>query len=265
MIDSGARELINGFGSCMVWFFHSNVLNCRIPLIFGCGIFIGSFVSCISQRILLNEDWIFSRSRCDFCKHQLDLSDLIPILSFVWNRGRCRYCHHKISIRYPLTELLTGILFIIVYLHHPYPDHILIRDLILVCILLGLSLVDLGSFLIPNGFFLTGIINWLVSLCFVSDRYHYFLNGIIGGAMLAGFVWLLMIIMNHMLQKESMGKGDIKLLFMIGLYSGVYLGLWILVIACLLGLISVLLTRKRVIPFGPCISAAAFIVLMFFQ
>ncbi|MBQ9424800.1 MAG: prepilin peptidase [Erysipelotrichaceae bacterium] len=246
----------------MVWFIHTNVLNCHIPLLFGCGIFIGSFVNCISQRILLNEDWIYSRSRCDFCKHQLNMIDLIPVLSFLRNKGRCRYCHQKISIRYPLTELLTGVLFVIVYLHHPYPDHILIRDLILVCILLGLSLVDLDCFLIPNGFIEAGIINWLVSLFFVFDRYHYFLNGILGGVMLAGFVWLLMIIMDHILQKESMGKGDIKLLFMIGLYSGVYLGLWVLVIACLFGLISVLFTKKKVIPFGPCISAAAFIILI---
>ena len=80
--------------------------------------------------------------------------------------------------------------------------------------------------------------------------------------MIAGFVLVLMIVMDHMLQKESMGLGDIKLLFMVCLYSGAYMGLWILVLACLFGLVAVLFSRKRLIPFGPCISLAALIILL---
>ena len=124
--------------------------DCRLVL-FICGSFFGSFINCMAQRIVLEEDWIISKSRCDCCGHSLGILDLIPVFSYVLNRGRCRYCHEKISVRYPLTEIFTGFLFLIFYVHHPHFDSILFRDLILVCILFGLSLVDLETYRIPDG------------------------------------------------------------------------------------------------------------------
>lgn len=239
--------------------------NCRAIFLFVCGLFIGSFVNCIAQRILLSQSWTISKSRCDHCGHTLGLCDLIPILSYVVQKGRCRYCHEKISIRYPLIELLSGSVFILLYYSHPHIDAYLIRNLILASVLLGLSLVDMDSFMIPDGFIITGLINWIVSVFLVSDQKNYIIKGISGAMVIAGSLYLLTIIMNRMLHKESMGGGDIKLIFMLGLYFGTYYSIWILMIACLFALVFILITRRKMIPFGPFLSLSAIVVKLLFR
>ena len=239
--------------------------SCRAIFLFVCGLFIGSFVNCIAQRILLSQSWTISKSRCDHCGHTLGPTDLIPILSYVVQKGRCRYCHEKISIRYPLIELLSGSMFILLYYSHSHIDAYLIRNLILASVLLGLSLVDMDSFTIPDGFIITGIINWIVSVFLVSDQKSYIIKGISGAMVIAGSLYLLTFIMNRILHKESMGGGDIKLIFMLGLYFGAYYSIWILMIACLFALVFVLVTQKKMIPFGPFLSLSAIVVKLLFR
>jgi len=79
------------------------------------GVSIGSFLNVLIDR-LPQERKITGRSVCDYCQHQLSWYDLIPILSFFLLKGRCRYCCKKISFQYPLVEILTGLMFIFVFL-----------------------------------------------------------------------------------------------------------------------------------------------------
>ncbi|NBO17466.1 MAG: prepilin peptidase, partial [Proteobacteria bacterium] len=60
------------------------------------GIFLGSFLNVVSDRLYRKESFLFDRSKCDFCNHKLKPINLIPILSFVIQKGKCSYCHHKI-------------------------------------------------------------------------------------------------------------------------------------------------------------------------
>ncbi len=84
--------------------------------IFIIGTLFGSFFSLANYRIPRKKDIVCTRSFCPKCNHKLSFFDLIPILSYLFQGGKCRYCKEKISIRYPLLEIGTGVLFLAIYM-----------------------------------------------------------------------------------------------------------------------------------------------------
>ena len=226
------------------------------------GTIFGSFINCVADRIVAGRDWIRGKSICETCKHELGPLDLIPVFSYIFLKGKCRYCGTKLSPRYMLTELFLGLCFVLCFLSRKSLDYILLRDLILIVILLGLSLVDLDSYIIPDGFIIAGIVNWLVSIFFVSDKLDYVKGGLIGAFVISGSILCVSLIMDKALGKESLGGGDVKLLFMVCLYTGVFKGFFLLFLSCVIGLLFVLLLKKEKIPFGPSISMATFVVML---
>ncbi|MFA6593713.1 MAG: prepilin peptidase [Candidatus Buchananbacteria bacterium] len=87
-----------------------------ILFIFIIGLIIGSFLNVVIWRLHSNESIISGRSQCSQCKTKLKAKDLVPLVSFIVLRGKCRYCQKPISWQYPLVELATGLLFVLVYL-----------------------------------------------------------------------------------------------------------------------------------------------------
>src|SRR3990167_3921575 len=81
------------------------------------GLFVGSFLNVLVDRLQNNENPLTGRSHCDHCKKTLAWYDLIPLLSFVSTKGKCRYCGYRLSLFYPSIELVTGLLFTVTYLH----------------------------------------------------------------------------------------------------------------------------------------------------
>lgn len=244
----------------------NNVLLIYVSFfLFILGTILGSFINCVASRIVDGRDWIRGKSICETCKHELGPLDLIPVFSYIFLKGKCRYCGTKISPRYMLTELFLGICFVWCFLTRKTLDFTLVRDLALIVILLGLSLVDLDSFIIPDGFIIAGIINWLISVFFVSDKLEYIRSGLIGAFVISGTILGASLIMDKVLQKESLGGGDVKLLFMLGLYTGAFKGFFLLFVSCVIGLLFVILLKKDRIPFGPSISMAAFLILLYGQ
>ena len=242
----------------------SNILVLYVSIfLFILGTIFGSFINCVSGRIVEGRDWIRGKSICENCKHELGALDLVPIFSYIFLKGRCRYCGTKLSPRYMLTELLLGVCFVITFLSTKALNYELVRNLILFVCLLGLSLVDLDSYIIPDGFIIVGIINWVVSILFVSDKLSYIKSGLLGGLGIGLSILVLSLIMDRILKKESLGGGDIKLLFMVCLYTGLFKGLFLLFLACLIGLLFVLLLKKEKIPFGPSIALASFIIVLY--
>ena len=234
-------------------------------VLFVCGTIMGSAINCLAGRIVANESWLKGKSHCEHCGHELGVLDLIPVFSYLFLKGRCRYCHEKVSIRYFLVEVLCGVLFVWCFLNRKMLDYQLLRDLVLIVILVGLSLVDLDSYIIPDGFIIAGIVNWLFSILFVSDKKTYVINGLLGGFAIAGFILVMSLIMDRILGKESLGGGDIKLLFMVCLYLGPFKGLLDLFVSCVIGLGFVILLKERKIAFGPSISIATYFVLLYGQ
>ena len=128
----------------------------KIFLLFFLGSIAGSFYHCAAMRILNGEDWKKGRSHCDLCGHVLTARDLIPIISFLLLKGRCRYCREKLSFKYLLIEVFLGFIYVLTYLCFQSINISLFCLLNLFGLLLGLSLVDLESYIIPDGFIMMG-------------------------------------------------------------------------------------------------------------
>jgi leader peptidase (prepilin peptidase)/N-methyltransferase len=141
-----------------------------------------------------------------------------------------------------------------------------LRYMGLAVILLGLSLVDLDTYMIPNGFIIAGIIWWAVTIPLVlspEKEGNLFtrmgtdpLSGMIGAFLIAGGMLLMVLVFDKISGKETMGGGDIKLFFVAGLYLGTAVGFFNLILSCVTGLLFVAFMKKRRIPFGPSISLA---------
>src|SRR3989339_361227 len=83
--------------------------------IFVLGLSAGSFLNNWICRMEENKSVLKGRSYCPKCRNVLSWKDLIPLLSFVFLRGRCRYCKEGISLQYPLVEILTAAIFVIIF------------------------------------------------------------------------------------------------------------------------------------------------------
>lgn len=234
----------------------------KIFLLFGLGSIAGSFYHCMAMRIINGEDWKSGRSHCDLCGHVLAVGDLIPIISFLLLKGRCRYCRGKLSYKYLLIELLLGLIYVLTYLCFQRINISLFCILNLFGLLLGLSLVDLESYIIPDGFIVMGVINRFIDPMICLNLRHGVWR-IFEALLLAGMVYLSAWLMNGINKKENFGGGDIKLIFVIGLYTGFYYGVWVLLGSCLIGLVYVQHVKKRRIPFGPFLSVSAMLVLLY--
>ncbi len=234
------------------------------------GAVFASFINCAAWRIARGESFITGRSHCASCGHPLSAGDLVPIFSYLALRGKCRYCGEKVSPRYMLTELFLAAAFVCLVLRFGASGEAL-RYMGLAVILLGLSLVDLETFRIPDGFILAGIIWWAVTIPLVwgEGREGQLLlrtgtdpvSGLIGGFGIGILMLLMVLLFDRISGKETMGGGDIKLFFMTGLYLGPAVGFFNLILSCVIGLLFVAVTRKKKIPFGPSISLAAFVSL----
>jgi len=224
----------------------------------------GSFIPCMAGRISEKKDWIKGHSVCDHCGHQLGAGDLVPILSWLIHKGKCKYCGEKVPVKYTLIEIAMGVMFALIALHHQVLTPLILRDWIFVSILLGLSLVDLETFEIPDGFIIAGIANWLVFLLLSGFLYkknmvEMLKSDLIGGIGIAGGMLLMSIIMDKIIKKESLGGGDIKLFFVTGLYLGLLNGFLALMMSCVIGLLFVAIRKSDKIPYGPSIAIATVI------
>lgn len=226
------------------------------------GAVLGSFINCMAWRIAHQESVLKGRSHCAVCNHTLGALDLVPVFSYLFLRGRCRYCHERISPRYMLTELLMAVIAVSIVWKYDV-SFLSLRYLVLLCMLLALALVDLEIYEIPNAFIIAGIVWWVVTLPFMEEPMTLVKSGLIGGFAIAGSILILSMIMDKVLKKTSMGGGDIKLFFVAGLFLGPWVSLLNLILACVLGILLVVVLRQNRIPFGPAISGAVWMSLLF--
>ncbi len=239
-------------------------------LIFIFGLAVGSFLNVVICRLGTKEKILLSRSRCPHCGVVLKWYELIPVFSFLIQKGRCCYCHKKISWQYPLVEISTGSLFLLVVLN----EVIIIQDsllafritfnLIIVCFLIIIFVYDLKHYLIPDRIVFPAIgIALLYSLFFVPNLLFSYILSAFGAA---GFFLLLFLITRG----KGMGLGDVKLAFLMGLILGwpnILLALFLSFLSgAVVGIFLIVLGQKGLksqIPFGPFLSGTTLIVLLY--
>ena len=227
------------------------------------GTVFASFFTCMGERIAKGRDWVKERSTCDHCGHVLGARDLIPVFSYLSTGGKCRYCGAKIPVRCLVTEVLLGIYYVLCVLRFGISMEAF-RCMALSGLLLGLSIVDLEIYEIPDGFIVAGIVLWVMTLPFLKTPWRTeLIQGLLGGLLIGGGMLVLSLIFDRITGKESLGGGDIKLFFMTGLFLKPACGLLSLIVSCMTGLCFVLLLKKSKIPFGPAISLAVCITLLY--
>ena len=246
-----------------------------IPLfIFLFGLAIGSFLNVCIYRIPRAGMSIHSprRSFCPECSQPINAYDTIPFLSYLLLRGKCRHCKAKISAVYPLVELATALLFLVVFYRFGFTLDFL-HALIFMTLLIPIAVIDAQHYIIPNGLIVTGLILGFGIVCAIAYQranVWYLLTRLIGAVAGGTILWLIAVIGSAILRKKAMGGGDIKLMAL----NGLFLGAWpelAMVIAfsaisgAVIGSLLIIFgikNRQSAIPYGPFLSGAAVLVLM---
>jgi len=237
------------------------------------GLMFGSFYNVVGYRLPKKESLAFPSSHCPVCNHKLSPLELIPVISFLCLGGKCKACKTKISWYYAFFELLTGLLFMLSYLRFGLSAECL-AAVVFSSILVIIIISDYKYYIIPDEIIIIGAFLLVVTI-FVSSGYATsnfdltsafkgagiaILNGVISFCIMYG----IKLLGDYFFKRESMGGGDIKLLFLFGLVIGFQLSIISIFLASFIGLpVSIFLMKKKrtqIIPFGPFLAISALIL-----
>ena len=226
------------------------------------GLCIGSFLNVVIYRLPLRQSLATPPSRCRNCGYSLRWFDNIPVLSWVLLRGRCRKCGVRVSWQYPVVELITAALFVLVVWLTPIGP-LMASRLLLVCILIALFGIDLEHQILPNSITLPGIV---IGLLFSLVTPPGWQDALIGALLGAGVLYAIAGAYYLWRREEGMGMGDVKMLAMIGAFLGWKAVLVTLVLASFSGAIIgvILMSAQRggmkfALPFGTFLAIGAMI------
>ncbi len=253
------------------------------------GLLVGSFLNVVIYRIpiMLERGWkrdccellgqenpeeskpfnlIVPNSTCPHCGHGIKPWENIPVLSYVFLKGACSQCKNRISIRYPIIELITGLLSALLATQVTVGVP-LFMALILTWTLIALTVIDIDHQLLPDN--LTLPLLWLGLLVNLSGMFAELDDAVIGAA--AGYLvlWSVFWLFKAITGKEGMGYGDFKLLAALGAWMG-WQALPLIVIlsslvGAVIGIAGILIMgrdKNIPIPFGPYLAIAGWIAFL---
>lgn len=232
-----------------------------IFLLFIFGLFTGSFLGVLADRIPVGRSVVFGRSSCDSCGKKIAWYDLFPLFSFVWLRGKCRNCQKKISYRYMAAELLTGTVFALVGWWFTQNAALTFDFRYWISLVYYLFIFSVG-----------------IVICLSDLRYRVISNVVVFPAIFVSFLYVLFfssaLLFNHMLsalgaflffytlyfitKKKGMGFGDVILSLFLGMFLGfpyILLALYVAFVTGSIVALFLMLGRKwnlrDAVPFGP--------------
>ena len=261
--------------------------------IFIVGACVGSFLNVVIHRVPNEQSIVFPNSACPNCKAAIKPYDNLPLLSWLILRGKCRNCKNPISPRYPAVELLTAVLFGLVYWRIGF-DWFLPVALVFTATMVALIFIDAENMILPDVInfpllffavvvrllfpifvdtehftdlnifpltYLQGYPIWLVSLC----------GAILGGLVGGGSLWAVGEIWKRLRGVDAMGLGDVKMMFAVGALLGWRLTLLSIFLGAFSGAIIgiFLISRQKEkdmqmqIPFGIFLGIGSIIALLF--
>ena len=224
----------------------------------------GSFFHVVATRMSNDESIIAPSSHCHICDHKLKWYELIPIVSYIIQGGKCRKCGSYLPLSYLVIEIVTGILYAVCY--HEYglsPE--LIISVIFISILIIVIVSDIEYMIILDEVLVFGsvitIIFYLILYGLDVTVYH-----VLDAALAFVAMYALKLLGDFIFKKESLGGGDIKLMFFFGLVIGLPLSVVTIFVATFIAFpiaLFVLFSRRdNMIPFGPFLSMAAILILI---
>lgn len=226
-----------------------------IILAFMFGAVFASFITCTAWRVVRGEDWMLGHSHCDTCGHELSTADLFPIISYIALKGKCRYCGSKVPPRDLIFEIILGLLFAGTLALHGVVDAAVIAALALEMLLLGLSLADWDSGVIPDGFLAAILVVWILTVGFRQDIQRFAIEGVIA-ALACGLLMAIATAIIGKIMKAKVSYGPTKLAMCLMLFLGFKGSVIALGVAVVLGIFFALVckSKKRRISLAPAIS-----------
>ena len=239
------------------------------------GAVLGSFYNVVGYRLPKGESLLFPSSHCTKCNHRLGASELVPIFSYLFLGGKCKNCGQKISLFYPIFELISGLLFAISYWVFGFSIELLIA-LTFLSALLIIIISDYQTMIIPDEVLIVSSIALIIEIWFLKG-WSGTLESIMSGIFAFATMFLLKKTGDFLFKKESMGGGDIKLMFLFGLVLGYPMALISIFVASFIALpVGLYFTYKyrdqkyideedipeHSIPFGPFLAIAAILLLL---
>jgi len=255
------------------------------------GLLVGSFLNVVVYRlpIMLQRSWrkeclefleqeetnpaspdVFNlsqpRSRCPICNHSITALENIPVLSYLLLKGKCKNCKKPISIRYPIVELTTALLSVLITLHFGVSLQT-VTALLFTWTLICLTLIDFDTQLLPDSITLP-----LLWFALLASLFHVFVTpetALIGALLGYLSLWSVFWLFKLLTGKEGMGYGDFKLLAAIAALLGWKMLPLVIMLSAFVGAlvgITLIVLKGRdkniPIPFGPYLSIAAYIALI---
>jgi leader peptidase (prepilin peptidase)/N-methyltransferase len=249
-----------------------NVVIYRVPKMMeyswyhDCREYLADEVAQVQAKKLLPISLSKPDSTCPHCQHKIRFYENVPLISWLFLRGKCSQCNTKISIRYPLIELATMLLSLVVAQHFGVSYQTLFA-LVLTWGLISLTMIDFDHMLLPDQFTLPLL--WLGLLININgtftDSSSAVIGAVVGYMSLFSVFWLFKLITG----KEGMGFGDFKLFAVFGAWLGWQLLPLLILMASVVGAIvgiSLMIfknhQRQQGIPFGPYLAIAGWISLL---
>lgn len=212
------------------------------------GATVGSFLNVVIARVPAGESIVHPRSRCPRCKAPIAWHDNLPVLSWLLLRGRCRGCALPISLRYPVVELLGGLLAWWAWARHGFTPSAL-AEFYFSASLLALGAIDLDTWLLPNG------LTWPLLILALAGSFAGLTAAASwqaaawGAGLGFGSFWLVSVVGERVLRKEALGFGDVWLLAGLGAWLGAKALLPVVLLAstqgALVGLLLILAGRAQ--------------------
>jgi leader peptidase (prepilin peptidase)/N-methyltransferase len=232
------------------------------------GSLLGSFLNVVIYRLPRKEDLVFKRSNCPSCHYLINWYELFPVFSFLFLRGKCSQCGIKISFRYPITELILGLMAIYL-LPDTFEGNNLIKFFFFIStfsIFICHFQIDLDHKILPDSLNFILLLLFLIFSILHFHWTHWFLGGALGFLFPLAITWLFYLLRGQV----GLGGGDIKLFGILGIYLGPEQILKNIFLSCFLGaIVGALLIWKKVLKkneplaFGPFIIIVAVIQIYF--
>ena len=226
------------------------------------GTILGSFYNVVAYRLPKGESIIYPASHCPNCNHKLRPWELIPIFSYLLQGGKCVSCKQKISIFYPISEILCGLLFVFCYLSFGLSLDLIIA-LTFVSLLIIVILSDYYYMIIEDSVLIVFGILLIIEIFFIHG-FDYLLSSLLSSIIAFLIMLILKIAGDLAFKRESLGGGDIKLMAIFGLMIGWDMSIITIFLSAFIALpvsIFILKTNKNhEIPYGPFLSIAALII-----
>lgn len=228
------------------------------------GAVMGSFFHVVATRLSNDESIIKPGSHCPKCNHYLKWYENIPIISYLLLRGKCSKCKSKIPLSYIVVEIVTGLLYAACYHSFKFSFDLIVA-LTFVSTLVTVIVSDIEYMIILDEVLIFSTL--LLAILYIFGKglevaaYHIY-SGV--GAFLA--MYAIKWIGDKAFKKESLGGGDIKLMFLFGMVLGLPMSICTIFLATFIAfpvaLIILFSDKENIIPFGPFLSMAAILIMV---